>query len=122
MPLATPEAPAVRTIIETELSDPQILSVIEDAALLAEGCPAVVGYPAGRQTAIVKWLAAHIIASTSKTGVLTQKALGDASESYARAQTGQNLAGTTYGQQALALDPSGCLARLGEKRAFFRVL
>jgi len=122
MPIATPEVSAVRAIIGTGLSDPQVQSVIDDAALLAEGCPAVAGYDAPRQKAIIKWLTAHLIASTAHAGVLTQKALGDASESYARPQTGLNLAGTSYGQQALVLDQSGCLAALGGKRAFFEVL
>jgi hypothetical protein len=122
MALAKPELSAVRAIIGTDLSDPQVQSVIDDAALLAEGCPKVAGYDAGRQAAIVKWLSAHMIASTAKTGVLTQKSLGDASESYGRAQVGLNLSGTTYGQQALALDPSGCLARLGQRSAFVQVL
>jgi hypothetical protein len=122
MALTTPSVAAVRGIITTDLTDPQVQAVIDDAALLAEGCPVVAGYPAARQSAIVKWLAAHMIASTARTGVLTQKALGDASESYARAQVGLNLSGTTYGQQALALDPSGCLARLGQRSAFVQVL
>ena len=122
MALAKPELSAVRAIIGTDLSDPQVQSVIDDAALLAEGCPKIAGYDAARQAAIVKWLAAHLIASTARTGVLTQKSLGDASESYARAQTGMNLSGTSYGQQALALDPSGCLARLGQRSAFVSVL
>jgi uncharacterized protein DUF4054 len=122
MPLTQPNAAAVRAIIETSLTDDQVSSVIADAALLAEGCPAVAGYDPDRQSAIIKWLAAHLIASTARSGVLTQKSLGDASESYARPATGLNLAGTSYGQQAIALDPSGCLARLGQQRAFFKVL
>lgn len=122
MALAKPEVSAVRAIIGTDLSDPQVQSVIDDAALLAEGCPKVGGYDLARQTAIVKWLSAHMLASTAAAGVLTQRALGDASESYMRPIAGLNLSGTSYGQQALALDPSGCLARLGQRSAFVQVL
>lgn len=123
MSLSKPSVAVVKAIIATTLADDAVQAVIDDAALLAEGCPVVASYDAARQSAIVKWLAAHMLASTSAGGgALTQKALGDASETYGRATLGTQLAGTTYGQQALALDPSGCLARLGAKRAFVRVV
>lgn len=123
MPLELPTPADVRVIITTALTDPQIEALIGDAALIAEACPMVASYAANRQAAIVKWLTAHLISQQSgKAGALTQKALGDASESYASGAMGMNLQASRYGQQALALDPSGCLAQLGMRRASFRVL
>jgi hypothetical protein len=115
MTIALPTAADVRAIIETSLTDGQIEALIADAALAAEKC--LLKYDEARQKAIVKWLTAHLIASTGGNGVLTSQKLGDASETYARATLGDGLKGTTYGQQALLLDTCGCLARLGRARA-----
>lgn len=124
MPLSLPSASDVRVVIKTTLTDLQIDAIIADAALLAEGCPVIEGFLATRQAAIVKWLTAHMLASTNAAGggALTSKSLGDASEDYARPTLGSGLSGTTYGMQALALDTSGCLAGLGKINATFRAL
>lgn len=124
MSIAKPTVASVRAIIDTKLTDEQLESVIDDAVLFAEGCPMVATYDEARQRAIIKWLTAHMIASTNATGggALTSKSLGDASESYARPTLGVGLSGTTYGQQAIALDPSGCLANLGKTRMMFKKL
>jgi len=126
MPLALPTLADVRAIIATSLTDGQLQAVIDDAGLIAEACPAVVGYPATRQAAIVKYITAHLLAgsagSSAGSGAITQKALGDASESYAAGQFGMDLKSSQWGQKALLLDPSGCLATLGRERAQFEVL
>lgn len=116
-----PTVAAVRVVVKTALTDDQVQAIIDDAALIADGCPVVATYPIERQQAIVKWIAAHLIATQSGiAGMLTQKALGDASESYASGQTGMNLAASRYGQQAMLLDPSGCLANLGKPPVIFK--
>lgn len=89
--------------------------------MIAEGCPVTATYAVTRQAAIVKYLAAHL-ALSALGGQKTQRALGDASETQAPGVLGMTLSGTTYGQQALALDTSGCLARLGRPGAKFEVL
>jgi len=126
MPLALPTLADVRAIIATSLTDGQLQAVIDDAALIAEGCAAVAGYPATRQAAIVKYITAHLLAgsagSATGSGAITQKALGDASESYAAGQLGMDLKSSQWGSKALLLDPSGCLATLGRQRAYFEVL
>jgi hypothetical protein len=96
--------------------------LIDDAALIADGCPAVASYTAGRQIAIIKWLTAHLIASRGDgmaggSGVLLSNSLGDASKTFAEGTLGARLQSSHYGQQALALDPSGCLGKLGATRA-----
>ena len=126
MPLSLPTPTDVRAIIATSLDDSQLNAVIADAALIAEACAAVVGYPGTRQASIVKYIAAHLLAgsagSASGSGAITQKALGDASESYAAGQLGMDLKSSQWGNKALLLDPSGCLATLGRQRAYFEVL
>jgi hypothetical protein len=121
MAQTSPTAAAVRDIITTTLTDPQIEAIIADAALLVEDCAS--GWSDARYTSIVKWVAAHMIASRGGSeGMLTQRTLGDASETYAKATAGEMLKGSSYGQQALMLDTNGCLINLGKRRASFKVL
>lgn len=112
----------IRTIIETSLSDIQINALIAQARIIGGDCLAK--YDDERADAIVTWMTAHLIASTSLTGsgVVTSDKLGDAQRSYARATLGDGLKGTTYGQQAMLLDTCGCLARLGRARASVEVI
>lgn len=110
----------VRGITGSTLTDAVITSLISDAELV--GGPCIDQYDAARKDAIIKWLAAHLVASTSTDGALSSESLGDASRSYARGQLGDRLRGTTYGQQALALDLNGCLARRGGSPATFEVV
>ncbi|MCE8471503.1 DUF4054 domain-containing protein, partial [Rhodovulum sulfidophilum] len=110
----------------TDFPAPVVASIIEDAALMAGVC--IAPYEPARQAAIVKWLAAHLIASTNGAagtgaGSLTSMSLGDASETYAKAAlTGEGLRATHFGQQALLLDTLGGLARLGRPRASAEVI
>jgi hypothetical protein len=120
MAVEKPTAADVRAIIATALTDQQIGALIDDAALLAEKC--IEALSAERQKAILKWLTAHLIASTGPGGVKTSSKLGDAQDSFARASLGTGLAGTTYGQQVLALDPNGCLVNVGKVKAFMETL
>lgn len=120
--MSLPSASDVIALTGSSLAEAVVTALIADAALIAEDC--VGGYTPERQTAIIKWLAAHLVASTSAGGesVLTSDKLGDASQTYARATTGDSLSGTMYGQQALALDANGCLARKGRARASIETL
>lgn len=119
MSLTQPTVEAVRLVITTAMNDTAVAAFIEDATLLAEGCAGIASLTPTRQAAIVKWLTAHLIATHSGGGgQLTQKSLGDASESYAAGAAGVNLNATRYGQQAVSLDTTGCLANLGKAPAF----
>lgn len=119
MAIAKPSAQDVIDLTGTALDESVVSSIIDDAALMVEDC--VKNLSAERQEAIVKWVSAHMIASGGE-GTLTSMKLGDASESYARATLGDGLSGTTYGQQALLLDPNGCLAKLGRAKATIEVV
>lgn len=110
----------VIAITGTELAEAVVTALIADAELVAGDC--ISSYSAERQDAIVKWLAAHLVASTDAGGVsVTSEKLGDASLTFARATLGEGLKGTFYGQQALALDTNGCLTGKGRGQASVEV-
>jgi hypothetical protein len=116
--MATPTAASVIAITGTKLSESVVDSIIADAALIAANC--LVGVADGVETAALKWLAAHLVASTTANGAVTSRKLGDASKSYASTNLGDGLMGTSYGQQAVALLP--CLATIGRAQAVIEVI
>jgi len=118
--MSAPAVEEVRAVISTALEDCQILAAITDAQLMVSAC--VEGLDPDRAAAIVKYVAADLIAGgfgTHGRGVLTSKSLGDASESYA---AGGTVGRSAYWQRAIMLDPNGCLAHLGGKRATFETV
>lgn len=116
--MGTPSASDVKSLTGSKLSDPVVDAIIADAALLAADC--LSGVSDALETTVLKWLAAHLVASTSESGSLTTKKLGDGSRSYASAQLGSGLMGTSYGQQAIALLP--CLSTVGGYTASVEVI
>lgn len=123
MSIQKPTIDQVRAIVQTALDDTQLGTVIDDAALMVARC--VAGLDGDLQAAIVKYVTAHLLASSGRGGessTLTSRKLGDAQKSWSRAQVGQSLAGTAFGQQALMLDPTDCLQTLGTKLARVVVL
>lgn len=119
MTLSLPEASDVQQIVKTSLGADTLRAMIADAALIVEDCASIATYTPQRQQAIIKYVVAHMITTTGQGGNsarLSGRRLGDASQTYRTQALGPNLAGTTYGEQALALDPSGCLATIGLKR------
>ncbi len=122
-----PSATEVRAIITIPASvvDATVEGFIDDAEALVSQCSVVASSSATKQKAIIKWVTAHMLSNLYGTaGPLGSKALGDASKSYASGfrQYGSGLASTHYGQQALLLEPTGCLANLGKQAAFLKVL
>ena len=126
MAVCKPTPAQVRAIITTDLTDDQLSVITDDAALMADACIAALSCEL--QTAILRWMTAHLIATMSSAttggaGVMTSMSLGDASETYAKGQLGTSgLTTTTYGQSAIALDPNGCLASLGMRKTLWKVL
>lgn len=111
-------------VIPASVTDEVVEGFIDDAEALVSQCSAVASATDVVQKAILKYVTAHMLANLyGTTGALQSKALGDASKSYGSGSRtfGTGLAGTHYGQQALLLDPTGCLARLGRQRAFIKV-
>lgn len=122
MAVEKPNVEQVRAIISTGLTDDQVQLYINDAALAVEGC--ISSLDDERQVAIVKWWTAHMIASAGQArgggggaGAVSSRKLGDASTTWVRGSLGTGAASTYYGQQAISLDPSGCLAKIGMERA-----
>lgn len=131
MAITEPTADEVRVIISTNMTDAQIDAIVDDAVLLVEDC--IEDLSAARQTAIVKYVTAHLIMTIQSGqsgvsdgeagGLIQQESLGDASVTYTRPTLeAGGLKSTMYGLQAIALDPDGCLVTLGAKKGLFRVL
>lgn len=120
MALSKPDSQDVIDLTGTALDSGVVSALIDDAALIGKDC--LESLTDEYQKAALKWLAAHMVASTSdqSSAVLTSNKLGDASKSWARGQMGTAIQGTTYGQQAVALVP--CLARLGTAKASVEVV
>ena len=122
MALSTPTTSEVRLTITTELSDDAVAQFVADAVLMAEPCTVIETFSEAKQKAIIRFLAAHLIAISDASARLSSEKMGDASESYSTPVLGDNLKGTTYGQQAISLDSSGCLSRMGKTPMTFKVL
>lgn len=115
-------AAEVIALTGTKLPEPVVEAIIADAAVLAGPC--IQALDAARRDAIIRWLSAHMVSTADGggTSTLSSRSLGDASKSWARGTLGEGLKSSFFGQQALALDPSGCLARLGKPRATIQVV
>lgn len=116
--MANPDAADVIALTGTRLSETLVETLIAQAALIAAPC--LVGASDEVETAALMWLTAHLVASTSTSGTVTSRKLGDASKSYSVAQLGNGIMGTVYGQQAAALLP--CLASVGRSTAVLEVI
>lgn len=121
MALAVPTTSEVRSIISSPKDDTFVAMMIDDAVLFLENIASVVAASESMQKAIVRWVTAHLI-SVSNSGQLTQKSIGDATDSYASnsALFGPGLRSTTFGQRALALDPN--LINVGLRPIIFRAV
>jgi len=83
----------------------------------AATCAAAKGYTvtSAEWKVIETWLAAHLY--TCMDAMYTQRSTLRASGSFQRT-TGKGLDGTEYGQMAVRLDPSGCLANIDSTQKF----
>ena len=118
MSINKPTAQSVIDLTGTSFSSSVVQMVIDDAALVAVDC--LQSADADTQEAALRWLTAHLIASTGREAVVASERLGDAQKSYYRSALGDGISGTTYGQQAIALLP--CLARTGRAKARITVI
>jgi len=69
---------------------------------------------------IERWLTAHFI--TIRQGQLEAQTIGDAKDTYALGSLSGGIKSTTYGQQAVALDTSGSLAKAEMPKAKLEVI
>ena len=120
MPIQKPEPEDVIALTGTDLSFAVVEAIINDACLAAQSCLETLSPE--RQEAALRWLSAHMIASTAdqSSQATTSSKLGDASDTYARGTLGQGINSSFYGQQALAIAP--CLAGFGMAKATIEVI
>lgn len=110
----------------TLVSDAQVKAVIDTqrdttpfitaADLIITEDLANAGLSVARLTQIELYLAAHFTCITEERGGIQAEKAGDIFEKYQPPSTSKNaggLATTRYGQQALALDTSGTLRKMG---------
>lgn len=110
------DADEVREIVDTELTNPRIANFINMAYVTTKNLGMT-------DTELLKQiqllLSAHFL--TVYEGVVQSQSVGgEYSVSFARV-VGEGLKASTYGQQALALDTTGKLAKATLKRATFQV-
>lgn len=97
-----------------DANDPSLIPYIESAAsvvddVVTNATAKGVTLSAAKRELIERWLAAHMYCLSDQT--YAREKTGDA-EGLAHGQTGMFLESTRYGQNALMLDPSGCLREL----------
>lgn len=111
----------VRLIYSGSASDPQVQAAIDTVLIMAAKCLAAMPDDATRDQ-VTKYLAAHLLTTTidsGGSGITQSSSLGDASDTYAVSGFGKGLRSSMYGQTAIALDPNGCVAKIGNPRATF---
>ncbi len=116
------DADAVREIIDTALTDAQInnfLNIGYYMALPLTGHLAACG-GTSMQCEIIKVLAAHGLTLRERT-VKSQSVASEWSITF-MAKDGYGLQASQYGQEAIAMDCSGKLAKLSMKRATLEVV
>jgi len=112
----------VKDVLDTGLTDEQINAYINMAYYRTIPLATNLGNCGGSAAlaSIQALLAAHFIATTREPQLESESIAGEASVRY-RGKTDMGLNATTYGQQALALDCSGLLAKAGLKAASIKV-
>jgi hypothetical protein len=119
--MARTTSSAVKSIVTTSVAD-VTTPFIDDANLLVTAHLGDSGLSAALLEMIERYLAAHYV-TISQGGQLTLQKVGQSSEMIAgKFSTGLN--STRYGQQAVALDTTGALAKIAEpsKKALFKVI
>jgi len=101
----------IRAILETDIEDSSLNAYIKGATELVKSAIGAT-MPEALRDEIIRWLAAHLIASTREQQLQSAKA--GSAEAVFQGITGLGLDSTQYGQQAKALDFTGGLAALGK--------
>lgn len=119
-PSAVVDADDVKEIIDTDLSDAAINNFINMAYVRTIQLDGELGNCGGDAALleIQKLLAVHFLTMYERQP--KSEKVGEVSVTF-MGQDGEGLKASLYGQQALALDCSGILARAGLKKATFQV-
>jgi hypothetical protein len=113
----------VRAVIKTTATDEQVTEAINTAVLMTTRCSS--GWDTELTDKINTYVAAHVLTSTNvggAGGLLVSESMGDASRTWQRAAVGTGIQGSSYGQMAVMLDPTGCLFNIGKRKPIMKVL
>lgn len=117
-------AEAVKEIIDTDLTDSQINNFLNVAYYMTIPLTGKLTACGGTSMhcEIIKYLAAHAITTGPSGGQVKSQSVGSGEWSVSFwGKDGEGLRGSSYGQDAIAMDCSGILAGLGLKRASLQV-
>ena len=116
----------------TEADVRTLLKVVDSGTSVAQELAAAQRYVAEHLTGkglsadqtddVTLYVAAHLASIGLPATRLKSMTTGPIRSVYLNPNTGEGLRGTHWGQQAIALDPSGTLAALDTPRALFRVI
>lgn len=109
----------VREIIDVDPLVTSIAPFITAANLIVTDRLGSSGTPDAMLKEIERWLAAHFLAVRDPRAV--SESIGGISVTYG-GKTGEGLRSTLYGQQAISLDVTGILAKMGSKQATIGVV
>lgn len=110
-PNARTDAPSVKEIIETNLTDETVIAFVNTAHRQVEDVLGSAGLSVATLTEIEKYLAAHFL--TLKDPRAESEGYGGDYKIKVQGETGMGLEATFYGQMAISLDTSGLLASAG---------
>lgn len=108
----------VRDIISTSLTDGQVNAMINTAHLVVEQHLGTKSLAPDLLEQIELWLSAHFVCMRDPRK--KQAKIDELSVTF-QGEVGLGLQGSMYGQQAIALDPTGSLASTTLKRAVIKV-
>lgn len=112
------DADAVKEIIASDLTDAQINAFLNAAYYLTRPISGKLDDCGGAEAEceVIKWMAAHLITARERQ-TKSESVAGEWSVTYA-IKDGLGLESSLYGQNALAMDCSGELAKAGMKRPY----
>lgn len=116
--MVTPDE--LRKIIDTDIPDTDLQSYINTASVFVGEVLKDASIPDPLKTEIIKWYAAHLLASTREQQLLEASA-GSASAKF-QAVIDKGLESTMYGQRVLELDTTGTFAKLGKRKMTLRAI
>jgi hypothetical protein len=110
----------VKAIITTKYDDVAPFIKVAEVFLADKFSGVSIGTALNKE--IHRWTAAHFISISDPR--LTEKEVGEATEKFNNKLTGntEGLKATMYGRQAIALDPTGLLAKATNRAATFEAI
>lgn len=118
--MARVTADEVKAIIQTNVTDTQMQEYIFSAEVLLSSAFANRGLADDIYKEVTRWVTAHLIASSRDRQAREEGAGGAYVKYTGLSYTG--LRGTTYGQHAITLDPTGVLAMMAGKVVHFKAI